>query len=96
MAHRYTKDDVRKAFERYQELTNDQRASLQIWSPGDSHGTRYQVINSLTSLDRRRVMLGAESAWTAIHSYCDGWQDAMRLATRGRETFSADDTLESA
>lgn len=75
---KYTKADVFKAFERYREVTGDTTASLHAWSPGDSHGTRYEVQNSQTLLDRRRVMLGAYAAWSAIHAFCDGYQSALK------------------
>lgn len=78
--HRYSKDDVRAAFKRYVELTGDTQASLHVWSPDDRYGIRYEVNNSLTSLDRRRVMCGSEAAWTAIHAFCDGYQDALKRA----------------
>lgn len=75
--HRYTKNDVRKAFEHYQQATGDDQASLQIWSPGDSYGTRYEIINTRTGW-RRGVMLGAENAWNLIHAFTDGWLESKR------------------
>ncbi len=80
--HRYTKADVREAFKVYQEVTGDVRASLHIWSPGDNHGTRYEIINASTDVCRSAgpVMLGAESAWRTIHTFLNGWRN-------GRDTY---------
>lgn len=77
--HRYTKADVRTAMERYVELTGDTRAEVQITSPGDRYGTRYEIINARTSLNRNsRAFLGAENAWRHIHAWCDGYTEATR------------------
>lgn len=73
---RYTKADVRKAFELYQEVTGDRDARLQIESPNDGYGTRYRVINARYAF--RMAALGAADAWAQIHRYVDGWRDAER------------------
>jgi len=72
--HRYTKNDVREAFARYQYVTGDDQAYLQIWAPGDRFGTRYEIINARTNIGRVGIVCGAENAWALIHRYCDGWQ----------------------
>lgn len=76
--HRHNEKDVRAAFVTYVNVTGDRQASLKISHPGDSYGTRYQIINAGTSIGRSSgpVWVGAAQAWTVIHEFCNGYHDA--------------------
>ena len=71
---RYTITDVRRAFERYVELTGDHQAEIDAWAPGDRYGTRYKVINARTSISASSC--GAEGICEQIRAFCAGWQSA--------------------
>lgn len=77
--HRYTKADVREAFKVYQEVTGDVRASLQIWSPGDKWGTRFEIANGATSLGGR-TYCGAEEATRFLKLFVCGYLDGKKAA----------------